>query len=153
VRREDSDDAVRRMMRDIYDQAVISLLHVASGAAAGAVMRSRTLALVVGPALHLAGDRVPHQDIESRNFELASGLGGAALLALRYGPAHPVTLGALSAAAPDVEHLFPFLRPAGVKLFHGRRGWHRSGWLPSGLQLSVAAVVIGLLAIHRPGLR
>lgn len=115
--------------------------------------RSRVLAVLLGPALHLAGDRVPHQDFESRNFELASGVGGAVLLALCYGPAHPVTLGAVSAAAPDLEHLFPVLRPAGVKLFHGRRGWHRYGPLPPRVQLSVAALVIGLLAVWRPGRR
>jgi hypothetical protein len=129
---------------------VISALHVASGAALGAVTRSRVLALVLGPPLHLAGDRVPHQDIENRNFDLASGLGAAVLLALRYGPSHPVTLGAVSAAAPDLEHFLPSLRPAGAKLFHGRRGWHRSGPLQAHTQLAAAALVVGVLATRRP---
>jgi hypothetical protein len=138
---------------DVYDLVVISSLHVATGAAAGAVTQSRLLALVLGPVLHLAGDRVPHQDMESRNLELASGLGGAILVALRYGPAHPVTLGAFAAAAPDLEHLVPFLRPAGAKLFHGRRGWHRSGPLGTHIQLSAATLVIGFLVIRRPAVR
>jgi len=129
---------------------VISSLHVASGAAVGAVTRARLLALLLGPPLHLAGDRVPHQDIDDMRFELASGIGSAILLALRYGPTHPVTIGGLSAAAPDLEHLFPALRPAGSKLFHGRRGWHRYGRLPPRTQLAGAAVVIGALAIWRP---
>lgn len=129
---------------------MISALHVASGAVLGVVTRSRVLALALGPALHLAGDRVPHQDIENRSFDLASGLGTAALLALRYGPVHPVTVGAVSAAAPDLEHLLPCLRPAGAKLFHGRRGWHRSGPLRAETQLVVAVLVVGVLAARRP---
>jgi hypothetical protein len=131
---------------------MISALHVASGAALGAVTRSRVLALALGPPLHLAGDRVPHQDIESTSVDLASGLGTAVLLALRYGPMHPVTLGAVSAAAPDLEHLLPFLRPSGAKLFHGRRGWHRAGPLQAHTQLAVAALVVGVLATRRPRL-
>jgi hypothetical protein len=155
VRRQDSDVPATPNVggRLIYYDAVIASLHVASGAAVGAATRSRVLAVLLGPALHLAGDRVPHRDIANRNFELASGLVGAMLLALRYGPAHPVTLGAVSAAAPDLEHLFPILRPAGTKLFHGRRGWHRSGRLSPRVQLSVAVIVIGLLVVHGPHLR
>jgi len=42
---------------------VIVSLHVATGAALGAAVRSRSLALLLGPALHLAGDRVPHHFI------------------------------------------------------------------------------------------
>jgi hypothetical protein len=132
---------------------MVSALHVASGAAAGALTGSRLFALALGPALHLAGDRVPHRDLESRSLELGSSLAGAALLTLRYGPLHPVTLGALSAAAPDLEHLFPRLRPAGEKLFHPRRGWHRSGALGTNVQLLAAALVIGVLAVRRPALR
>jgi hypothetical protein len=116
------------------------------------VSRSRTLAVLLGPALHLAGDWVPHRDIANREFELASGVFGVLLLAFRRGPTHPVTLGALSAAAPDLEHLFPVLRPAGSKLFHGGRGWHRSGQLSPQVQLMVAVTVIGFLAL-RTGVR
>ena len=124
-------------------------MHVASGAVAGAVTQSRTLAVLLGPALHLAADRVPHRDIASREFEIASGVFGVLLLAFRRGPTDPVTLGALSAAAPDLEHLFPVLRPAGSKLFHGGRGWHRSGQLSPQVQLLAAATVIGLLALRQ----
>lgn len=127
-------------------ERMIASLHVASGAAAGAVTRSRTLAVLLGPALHLAADWVPHRDMEARTFELASSAFGVILLAFRRGPTHPVTLGALSAAAPDLEHFFPVLRPGGSKLFHDRRGWHRWGRLSPQVQLIVAAAVIGLLA-------
>jgi hypothetical protein len=129
---------------------VIASLHVASGAALGALTGSRMLAVVAGPVLHLAADRVPHRDIENRNVDLVSGVVCAATLALRYGPTHPVTLGGMAAAAPDLEHVWPALRPAGAKLFHGRRGWHRTGRLSVGVQLAAALVVIGLLTVRRP---
>ena len=128
-------------------------MHVATGAAAGAVVRSRLVAIALGPALHLACDYVPHRDLENRTVDLGTGVTGAMLLALRHGPTHPVTLGALSAAAPDLEHVFPMLRPGGAKLFHGRRGWHRSGRLSAGVQLSVAIAVTATLAIKAPRMR
>ena len=91
--------------------AVIVSLHVATGAAAGAASRSRLAALLLGPILHLAGDRLPHQDFGSRRFEIASGVAGILLLAARRGPLDPATLGAAASSAPDLEHVFPFLRP------------------------------------------
>ena len=50
--------------------SVIVSLHVATGAAAGALTRSRPAALLLGPLVHLAGDRVPHDDIEDLGFEI-----------------------------------------------------------------------------------
>ena len=52
----------------------------------------------------------------------------------------PATLGAAASSAPDLEHVLPFLRPGGRKLFHDRLGWHRSGRFPAALQLLLAAV-------------
>jgi len=123
---------------------VIVALHVATGAAAGAVSGSRLVALVAGPMLHLGGDRIPHEDIRSRSFEIRSGLAGLLLLAVRRGPLDPATLGAAASSAPDLEHIFPFLRPGGRKLFH--RGWHRSGRFPADLQLLLAGAILGALA-------
>jgi hypothetical protein len=68
---------------------VIVSLHVATGAALGAAVRSRSLALLLGPPLHVAGDRVPHEDIPDRSFEIGSGLVALALLAARRGPRDP----------------------------------------------------------------
>jgi hypothetical protein len=130
---------------------VIVALHVATGAAAGAASGSRVAALLLGPVLHLAGDRVPHQDMRSRRVEIASGVAGLLLLTWRRGTLDPATLGAAASSAPDLEHLFPFLRPGGTKLFHGRFGWHRSGSFPVGLQLLAAGVILGwLLAPRKP---
>ncbi len=72
---------------------VIVSLHVATGGALGAVTGSRLAALALGPPLHLACDRVPHEDIADRRFEIRSGLFGLALLALCRGPLDPATLG------------------------------------------------------------
>jgi hypothetical protein len=124
---------------------MIVLLHVATGAALGALTQSRLAALTLGPPLHLACDRVPHEDMHDRGFEVRSGLAGLALLTLFRGPLDPATLGAASAAAPDLEHVFPRLRLHGRKLFHGRFGWHRSGRFRADVQLALAAAIIGLL--------
>jgi hypothetical protein len=131
---------------------VIVSLHVATGAALGALTHSRIVALACGPPLHLACDRVPHEDIDDRRFEIRSGIVAIALLAVSRGPLDPATLGAASAAAPDLEHIFRWLRPGGRKLFHGRRGWHRSGGFRADVQLLLAGAIIGVL-LKPPGWR
>jgi hypothetical protein len=128
---------------------VIVSLHVATGAAAGAASGSRLTAILIGPLLHLAGDRLPHRDIGSRRFEIGSGLACLALLAGRRGPLDPATLGAAASSAPDLEHVVPFLRPRGSKLFHGRHGWHRTGRFPADLQLLLAGAIVGALIAPR----
>jgi hypothetical protein len=125
---------------------MIVSMHVASGAAMGALVRSRGRALALGPFLHLAADRVPHQDIPSRRFEIASGAACVVLLAMRRGPFDAATIGAVASSAPDLEHVFPSLRPRGQKLFHGRRGWHRSGRFSAAAQLLLAGAIIGVLS-------
>jgi hypothetical protein len=129
---------------------VIVSLHAATGATMGAAVRSRAAAAVLGIPLHLAGDRVPHRDIHNRRFEVASGLALVAVVAARRGLSDAATIGALAACAPDVEHLVRLPRPGGSKLFHGRRGWHRSGGLSADTQLLLAGFLIGrLLAPQR----
>ena len=129
---------------------MIVALHVATGAAAGAASGSRLAALLLGPALHVAGDRLPHRDFHSRRFEIGSGLAGILLLAARRGPLDPATLGAAASSAPDLEHVLPRLRPRGRKLFHDH-GWHRSGPFPASLQLLLAVAI--LAALSRSGER
>jgi len=130
---------------------MIVSLHVATGAAAGAASGSRLGALLLGPVLHLAGDRIPHEDIHSRRFEIASGAACLVLVAATRGPLDPATLGAAASSAPDLEHLVPLLRPRGRKLFHGRRGWHRSGPFPAQLQLVLAGALVGTVIAARAG--
>jgi len=122
---------------------MIVSLHVATGAAAGAVVRSRPLALLLGPFVHVAGDRVPHDDIDDLGFEVGSGLVALALLAARRGVLDPAVLCGATAAAPDLEHVVPWLRPGGRKLFH-REGNVDSG-IATGLQLLAAGALIGFL--------
>jgi hypothetical protein len=122
---------------------MIVSLHVATGAAAGALTRSRPIALLLGPLVHLAGDRVPHDDIHDLGFEVGSGLAALALLAARRGPLHPTVLCGATAAAPDLEHVVPWLRPGGRKLFH-REGNVDSG-ISTGVQLFAAGAIVGWL--------
>ncbi len=111
---------------------MIVSLHVATGAALGALTGSRLAALALGPPLHLACDRVPHEDIADRRFEIRAACSGW-------------RCSRSAAAAPDLEHIFPRLRPHGRKLFHGGRGWHRAGGFRADVQLVLAGAIIGVL--------
>jgi hypothetical protein len=126
---------------------VIVSLHVATGAAGGALAGSRRRALLLGPVLHLAGDLVPHWDVKSRTFELRSGVACLALVAAARGALDPATLCAATASAPDLEHVLPLPRPGGRKLFPSHRvhGWHRPGGLRTRTQLLAAGVLLGLV--------
>jgi hypothetical protein len=130
---------------------VIVSLHVASGAALGAVAPSRRAAVLLGLLMHVAGDRLPHQDIPNRRFELWSGVAALATLVLRHGPLDPVAIGAAAGSAPDLEHVLRLPRPGGRKLFpsHRLRGWHRTGGLPDWAQLLAAGVLLGLVLAPR----
>jgi hypothetical protein len=128
---------------------VIVSLHAATGATMGAAVRSRAAAAVLGVPLHLAGDRVPHRDIHNRRFEIVSGLAIVALVAARRGLSDAATVGALAACAPDLEHIVRLPRPGGSKIFHGRRGWHRSGGLSTRSQLLLAGFLTGGLVGRR----
>ena len=121
---------------------MIVSLHAALGAALGSSTRSRTAAIGLGIASHLAADAVPHRDFRSRPFEFASGLAAIGLLAARCGTAHPATLGAAAATLPDLEHVVRLPRPGGSKLLHGARGWHRSGGFPPAAQLLLAGALL-----------
>jgi hypothetical protein len=126
---------------------VIVSLHVATGAAGGALVRSRGRAALLGVALHALGDRMPHQDINSVRFEVGSGIAAVLALAARYGPLSPVVVGALASSAPDVEHVLRLPRPGGRKLFPSHRvhGWHRAGGVPAWAQLLAAGAILGTL--------
>jgi hypothetical protein len=126
---------------------VIVAMHVASGAVGGAIVRRRGLALVAGALLHFLGDRIPHEDLASRRFELACGVGGVLALALARGPLHPATVGAFAATAPDLEHVLRLPRPRGRKLFPSHRipGWHRPGGFTANQQLFLAGLVFGAI--------
>lgn len=126
-------------------------MHVAAGAAAGALAGSRGRAIAVGLALHGVQDAIPHVDIPSRRFETASGVTLLAVLAVRRGLFDPATLGGAACAAPDLEHVLPFPRPGGRELYpsHRREGWHQEGGFPVWAQLAAAGVIVALLVRGR----
>ena len=120
-------------------------MHVATGAAAGALTRSRVAALVLGPVLHALGDLTPHEDIRSRRFEVGSGVACALALLVKYGPTSPVTIGALAASAPDLEHVLPRIGERELFPSHRFRGWHREGGVPAWAQLLAAGAILTVL--------
>jgi hypothetical protein len=124
---------------------------VATGAAVGAASRSRAQAVLAGAVSHFVGDRVPHQDLPSRRFEIGSGLALLGLLAVARGSLDSAIVGACAGSAPDLEHVLPLPTLGGRKLFpsHRIRGWHRSGGLPAWLQLVAAGAIVGAL-LRRP---
>jgi hypothetical protein len=132
---------------------MIVSLHVATGAAVGSVAPSRRWAIVFGALAHLVGDRVPHEDIWNRRFELWSGVAALSAVAWRRGPFDVATLGAAAGSAPDVEHVLHLPQPGGRKLFPSHRihGWHRSGGLPAWAQLLAAGVLLGIVLSQQPG--
>ena len=127
---------------------MIVSLHVAVGGAAGALVRSSTHAHQHRPPHHNAGDRVPHQDIPDRSFEIGSGLVALVVLAVRRGPLDPAVLGAAACSSPDLEHVLPWLRLRGEKLFHRGGGRHGAG-MPAETQLLLAGVTLGWLLARR----
>lgn len=126
---------------------MIVSLHVATGAAAGALAGSRRRAVPLGVLLHFLGDVMPHEDIVSRRFEITTGVAALCALAVRHGPLSPTVWGAAACSAPDLEHVLPSPRPGGRDLFPSHRWapFHRSGGAPAGLQLFVAGAVLGVL--------
>jgi hypothetical protein len=126
---------------------MIVAMHIATGAAGGALADSRLGAALLGPVLHAIGDRIPHQDIDSRGFEVRCGVLGVLALAAVRGPLHPATVGAVASAAPDLEHLVRLPRPGGRKLFPSHRipGFHRPGGVPASVQLVVAGFLLGVV--------
>ncbi len=129
-------------------------MHVAAGAAVGALAGSRTRAVVLGFGLHGLQDAVPHEDIRSRGFEIASGIGLLGLLAVRRGFFDPAVLGAAACAAPDLEHVLPLPKPGGRDLYPSHRvpGWHQAGGVPAWMQLATATVMVAVLLRRRKGL-
>jgi hypothetical protein len=130
---------------------MIVALHAASGAAAGAVTRSRLAALVLGPVLHVAADRVPHRHPSDELWEYIGGVVAVGLVAGRRGLFDAATLGAVAAVLPDAEHLAPALRLRGVKVFHPRPGGPRSSaGVSVGIQALVAALILAPLLRRAP---
>ena len=126
-------------------------MHVAAGAAVGALTGSRGGAVAAGLVLHGLQDTVPHEDIPSHELETASGVLLLGVLALQRGLLDPAVLGGAACAAPDLEHVLPLPRPGGRELYPSHRveGWHREGGVPAWAQLALAGAIVALLARRR----
>jgi hypothetical protein len=124
---------------------MIVMLHVATGALAGAASGSRLRAFLLGPPLHAICDAVPHEDIPSPGFETASGFMALLTLAAARGPLDPATVGAAAASAPDLEHVLRHARRGTRAIFPSHRYRHRPGGLPAWAQLLIAAGILRLL--------
>ena len=70
---------------------MIVSMHVATGAAGGALAGSRLRAALLGLVLHGICDRIPHMDLTSRRFEIRSGLALLGLLAAAAGREEALT--------------------------------------------------------------
>jgi hypothetical protein len=130
---------------------VIVSLHVATGGAIGAVTGKPGRAALLGALAHAAGDRMRHQDIPSRRYEIVTGVAALLAIAVRRGPLDAATIGAAAASAPDLEHVLSLPRPGGRKLFPSHRihGFHRSGGVSAQAQLFAAGVILGVLLAPR----
>ena len=130
---------------------MIVSLHVATGAAVGALAGTPARAALLGVVAHAAGDHLRHQDIASHRYELLTGGGALLAIALRRGLLDPATIGAAAGSAPDVEHVVRLPRPGGRKLFpsHRIRGFHRSGGISAPAQLFAAGLILGTLLAPR----
>ena len=126
-------------------------MHVAAGAAVGALTGSRGGAVAAGLVLHGLQDAVPHEDLPSHELETASGVFLLIALALRRGALDPAVLGGAACAAPDLEHVLPLPRPGGRGLYASHRveGWHREGGVPAWAQLAIAGVIVAALTRRR----
>lgn len=124
---------------------MIVAVHAATGAVAGTLVRSRLVAALVGVPLHLALDAIPHRDIESKTFEVGSGVALLAVLAATKRIDSPVTVGAAAACAADVEHLIRLPRPGGRKIFH--RSVAATTMPRASVRMQLAAAAILLAAV------
>lgn len=131
--------------------SVIVTAHVALGGLVGAAVKTRARAVTLGVLSHFIADACPHEDIESRAFEIVTGVSAIVALAAQHGPLSRITLAAAAAAAPDLEHVLPTPRPGGRQLFPSHR-WpaaRRSPRVPVVIQLMVASLLLTSLLARR----
>jgi hypothetical protein len=130
---------------------VIQLAHVATGALAGRGRAALREAFLAGLATHAAIDVIPHGEVHDDAFELLSGAAGVLALAARHGWASPVTVGAIGAIVPDMEHVPQVLGIRTPPLFPTHRFGVLHGWetkplaIPAWLQAILGGAVIGAL--------
>lgn len=131
---------------------MIQLAHVATGALAGRRCDGPLAAFVAGMTTHAVMDVAPHGEVHDEAFEMVSGAAGVVAIALRHGWRSPITLGAIGAIVPDMEHIPPHVGIPLPALFPTHRigaihGWeHKPLAIPAWLQAILGGAIIGALA-------
>ncbi len=134
---------------------MIQLAHVATGALAGRGLTGLRDAFFAGVVTHAAMDVIPHGEVHDEYFEIVSGGLGVLALAARHGWASPITIGAIGAIVPDMEHIpqqFGIRLPA---LFPTHSIGQLHGWetkplaIPAWLQAVLGTAVIGIFVALR----
>lgn len=133
-------------------KTVIVALHVAAGAATGALTRSRVAAVTLGPLLHVASDCVPHRHPASSELEVLAGIFVFGVVTGSRGALSAATLGAVAAAFPDLEHVVPALRARGAKVFHRLPGGDRDDatGVSARTQVALAVMLLAPVLCGRP---
>jgi hypothetical protein len=131
---------------------MIAAVHALVGAAIGRFCKTRIQAAALASVSHIAGDMLPHRDLEIPQ-EAALLAGALTVIAAARGTGSREFAGALGAAAPDIENLIGRVRgqsedrlllPSHSR-YHGRETSGFEG------QLALAAVGLALLLVPREG--
>lgn len=134
---------------------MIQLAHVATGALAGHGRSGLRDAFLTGLVTHAAMDVIPHGEVHDEYFELFTGAAGVVALAARHGWASPITIGAIGAIVPDMEHIPQVFGVRVPALFPTHRFGVLHGWetkplaIPAWLQAVLGGAVIGAFVALR----
>ena len=135
---------------------MIQLAHVATGALAGRGRSGLRDAFLTGLVTHAAMDVIPHGEVHDEYFELFTGAAGVVALAARHGWASPITIGAIGAIVPDMEHIPQIVGIRMNGIFPTHRFGVLHGWetkplaIPAWLQAVLGgAVIVALVALRR----
>ncbi len=130
---------------------MIAAVHALTGAALGRLLGNRGRAMLAGAASHVIADLLPHRDLDLPQ-EAALLAGALAFVVGARGANSPEFVGALAAAAPDLENL---LARAGALpeerlLLPTHNRLHGPETKGFGLQLALAAASVALLVAAPP---
>ena len=124
---------------------MIVAVHALAGAVLGRLCRTPAQAFLLGALSHVVADALPHRDLDIPEEALMLG-GALGWMAVRYGSGSREFLGAVGAAAPDLENLAVRLTGMGddrmlLPTHRERHGREADSLLPQ------AALAVGLLLL------
>jgi hypothetical protein len=128
---------------------MIAAVHALLGAALGRLCRTRTQAVALASASHIAADMLPHRDLE---IPQEAGLLAAALalIAAARGADSREFAGAVGAVAPDIENLIGRMRglPDEKLLLPNHNRYH--GRKTEGFEGQLALALVGVAVLLLP---